>query len=58
MITMENEKKKYPRKFVNFDPENKEEMKLFKALEGLKFGEFSKETKRMWIDKLRKEEPK
>lgn len=49
------DKKKYPRKFVNFDPDNKEEMELFKYLERLKFGEFSKETKAYWMEQMRKE---
>lgn len=49
------DKKKYPRKFVNFDPDNKEEVKLFKYLEGLKFGRFSKETKEYWLNKMKED---
>ena len=58
MTTMGNDKKKYPRKFVNFDPDNKEEMALFNWLRRLGFGEFSKQTKDYWMEKMKEDQGK
>lgn len=48
--------KQYLRKNVSFDPENKDEMKLYEWLSKLKYGRFSEETKAFWLKKMKGEE--
>jgi hypothetical protein len=44
--------KKYLRKNVPFDPDNKEEMTLYQWLQSLPHGKFSEVTKKYWMKKM------
>lgn len=45
--------KYYPRKFVNFNPDDKEDMKLYNDLKRLGHGDFSEMTKAHWKKQLK-----
>jgi hypothetical protein len=45
-------KKKYPRKWINFNEENESDMKLYEELKRLPHGKFTEETKEYWRTKL------
>ena len=51
-----NKSKEYLRKNVSFSPDNEEEMNLYKLLDSLKYGEFSKRTKEFWKEELLRKE--
>lgn len=48
--------KKYIRKNVPFDPDNKEEKELYEWLQKLPHGLFSAETKKYWFERMMKDE--
>lgn len=47
---------KYIKKNVVFNPDNEEDMELYKQLQALPHGDFSSRTKELWKKELCKEE--
>lgn len=48
--------KDYPLKSVSFNRNDKRDMELYNRLTTLKHGDFSRKTKEMWEEYLRKEQ--
>lgn len=48
-------KDKFRRKNVLFNPDDKDDMKLLQELSRLPYGEFSRRTKELWKEYLRRE---